>query len=534
MPLTRQRKDPFNGLFRIPDAEERVRLRAGAPLNPFKIIAMLSPLQWAWFLCGMFCWIMDAYDFFSVSMNVTKLATKFYNLGPNDDSGPAVTKINYSIMLTLLFRSLGALIFGLLSDRFGRRWPLVANMLVVGALSLGTAYADTMSKFLGVRAIFGIGMGGIWGMAAATALENMPTAARGLFSGIFQQGYAVGYLIAAAVNLGWASKYHHGEGRWEIMFYLGAGLSLAAAVFRAILPESPKFVEQDRLRKLQSDKEAAVKHFLVETGEMLKEHWAQCIYAIILMTCVGFFSHSSQDLYPTMLQKAKLLSASQASLATIISNCGAISGGILAGYVSQYIGRRLAMLGAVIFAGCFIPLWIIPDTFSGLAAGGFFVQVGVQGLLGIIPVYLNEISPPAFRATFPGLSYQLGNLGASASSTIESRGGQSLRMPNPKKPGQTMPNYAKVSAILFGVDAFALVLLMLFGFEKRGNEMGVKVHVTNLTEEQIHSCEQGGCDIETCYHGNPNEAYIHDPKEYERTHEVHLNRDSSSDKKIAN
>ncbi|WFD00787.1 hypothetical protein MYAM1_003539 [Malassezia yamatoensis] len=433
MPSTRLRKDPTNGLFGIPDAEERVRLRAGAPLNPFKIIAMLSPMQWACFLCGIFCWVMDAYDFFPVSMNVTKLATKFYNLGPNEDSGPAVTEINYSIMLALLFRSLSALIVGLLSDRFGRRWPLTANMLVVSALSLGTAYADTMPKFLGVRAIFGI----------ATALENMPTAARGLFSGLFQQGYAVGYLIAAAVNLGWASKYDHGHGRWKIMFYLGAGLSLAAAVFRAILPDSPKFVEQNRLRKLQSDKETAVKHFLVETGEMLKEYWAQCIYAIILMTCVGFFSHSSQDLYPTMLQKAKLLSASQASLATIISNCGAITGGLLAGYLSQYIGRRLAMLGAIIVAGCFIPLWIVPDTFSGLAAGGFFVQVGVQGVLGIIPVYLNEISPPAFRATFPGLSYQLGDLGAYASSTIESRGGQSLRMPNPKKPGQTMPTMPK-------------------------------------------------------------------------------------------
>ncbi|WFD44849.1 hypothetical protein MPSI1_003520 [Malassezia psittaci] len=527
------RKDPTHGLFHVPNKAERERLRAGAPLNPIKIFAMLSGIQWAWFLCGLFCWIMDSYDFFAVSLSVSKLVVTFYGI-PADDkeaTAEAVKKVNYAIMLTLLFRSLGAVVFGILSDRFGRRWVLSINMVIVAALSLGTAYADTYSKFLAVRSIFGIGMGGIWGMSTATALENMPTAARGLCSGILQQGYAMGYLIAAAVNLGWANKANNGEGRWDVLFYLGAGLSLLAGIVRAILPESPKFLEQKRLRQLQPASKSPVKSFFTELGMMLKEHWATCIYAVLLMTGFNFFSHSSQDLYPTMLQKAKLLTANQSSIATIISNCGAITGGLCAGYLSQYVGRRLAMLGFIIFAGCMIPVWILPNSFGGLAAGGFLVQVGVQGAWGVIPVYLSEISPSAFRATFPGLAYQLGNMASSASSTIETRGGQNITIKDPKNPGKTIPDYATVSAILLACVAVYLIVLVIFGFERRGDELGIDDHVEGTNAETVLT-QAKGRDIEAAHYGSDNNTYINDSQEYEHTNDVHLNNDQSSDKKI--
>lgn len=523
-------RDPTHGLFRLPDKAERERLRGGAPVNPLKIFAMLNTIQWAWFLCGLFCWIMDSYDFFSVSMSVPKLAAMYF---PEQDKSTAANKVSYSIMLTLLFRSLGAVIFGLIADRCGRRWTLSVNMLIVAALSLGTAYCDTYSKFLAVRSIFGIGMGGIWGMSTATALENMPTAARGLFSGILQQGYAMGYLIAAAVNLGWANKARNGKGEWELLFYLGAGLSLLAAIVRALLPESPKFVEQKRLRSLRPVSKNPMKQFFVETGKMLKVHWPMCIYAILLMTGFNFFSHSSQDLYPWMLQNAKLLTANQSSTATIISNCGAITGGMIAGYLSQYIGRRLAMLVFVIFAGCMIPAWILPNSFSGLAAGGFFVQVGVQGAWGVIPVYLSEISPAAFRATFPGLAYQLGNMASSASSTIETRGGENIRIADPKHPGETIADTATVSAILLACVVGYLTVLIIFGVERRGDELSIDDEVDATNAEQAIA-QREGHDIEAA-HGasNAHDDLIVDNQKYEHVNDAHFGGGSpTSEKKL--
>ena len=467
---------------------------------------------------------MDSYDFFAVSMSVPKLATSFFETTTKAEKDAAVHKVNYSVMLTLLFRSLGAVLFGVIADRFGRRWVLSVNMLIVAALSLGTAYADTYSKFLAVRSIFGIGMGGIWGMSTATALENMPTAARGLCSGILQQGYAMGYLIAAAVNLGWANQARDGKGEWQVLFYLGAGLSLLAGLIRAALPEGPKFKEQKRLRKLAPAKKNPMKQFFVDTGNMLKEHWLNCIYAVLLMTGFNFFSHSSQDLFPTMLQKAKLLTENQASIATIISNCGAITGGMIAGYLSQYIGRRLAMLVFIIFGGCMIPAWILPNSFGGLAAGAFFLQVGVQGAWGVIPVYLSEISPAAFRATFPGLAYQLGNMASSASSTIESRGGENIQIRDPKHPGELIPDYATVSAILLACVVVYLTVLIAFGYERRGEELKIDDHVDASNAEEALAYRESQ-DIESGHPVSDKDAYIQDSEDYEHVNDVRVDDD---------
>ncbi|PKI83555.1 hypothetical protein MVES1_002618 [Malassezia vespertilionis] len=528
------KKDPTHGLFRIPTKEERIKLRAGAPLNPLKVLCIPGLMEWLWFLGGLFAWIMDAYDFFSVSMSVTKLVTTFFPTirDGTPEYDDKVKQVNYSIMLTLLFRPLGAVIFGILADRLGRRWILSVNLLIVAALSIGTAYCEQYGSFLGVRCIFGIGMGGIWGMATATALENMKPAARGLFSGILQQGYAMGYLIAAGVNLGWANKtmYQGEEGNWRVLFYLGAGLSLAAAIVRALLPESPIFIEQQRLRKLQPVAKNPALHFLKELGQMLKKEWMMCIYAVLLMTGFNFFSHSSQDLYPTMLQKAKLLTADQSSTATIISNCGAITGGLIAGYVSQYTGRRIAMIIFIIIGGAMVPAWILPDSFGGLAAGGFFVQVGVQGAWGVIPVYLTEISPAAFRATFPGVAYQLGNMASSASSTIETTGGNNIRIPDPKHPGETIADTATVSAILLGCVAGYLLILVVFGVE---SDREIKVcdddpHAKSANEVLLRR-EMN--DIEAAANGpNPELAYVNDKELYEHVNGVPI---SDTKKEIA-
>ncbi|KAB5592912.1 Carboxylic acid transporter [Ceratobasidium theobromae] len=422
----------------------------------------LTFVQWALFFSGWLAWTCDAIDFFSVSLSVSRLEVAF-NKTTND--------LTTSITLTLLFRSLGAVIFGVISDRYGRKWPLVVNLLLCSVLELGSSFVQTFKQFLALRSLFGVAMGGIWGLSAATALENMPVAARGVISGVLQQGYAVGYLIAAVVNLGLVPHNPH---TWRALFWFGSAISFLAAILRACLPESAVFLRAKAAQKEAKARQGEVvggpgktRIFLHETKEMLKQHWLLCIYAVLLMAGFNFLSHGSQDLYPTYLQKSKLLTAHQSTVATIIGNCGAIAGGVFAGYVSQYIGRRLTIIIFVLLVGAFIPLWIIPSGFGGLAAGAFCLQFGVQGAWGVVPIFLAEMSPPAFRATFPGVAYQLGNMISSASAQIEATGGDHLRT---TVQGKDVPDYAKVQGIFLGVVAAYLVAVTIFGPEHHGSE----------------------------------------------------------------
>jgi SHS family lactate transporter-like MFS transporter len=416
----------------------------------------ITLVQWALFFSGWLAWTCDAIDFFSVSLSVTNLETTF---------NKSAHQITTAITLTLLVRSAGAVIFGILSDRFGRKWPLVFNLVLCAVLELGAGFVQTFSQFLALRSLFGIAMGGIWGMAAATALENLPVEVRGLASGVIQQGYAFGYLIAAVINL--TVVPNHG---WRSLFWCASGISIFAAFVRALLPESEVFLrakEMERARGTNTSKKTKV--FLHETKVMLKRHWILCIYSVLLMTGFNYLSHGSQDLYPTYLQTSKNFTPHNATVATIIGNLGAIAGGAVAGYVSQYIGRRLTIIIFVLLVGVFIPLWIIPTTFSALSAGAFCVQFGVQGAWGVIPILLAEMSPPAFRATFPGVAYQLGNMVSSASAQIEATAGDHLKTTIIKKGVRTVvPDYATVQGILIGVVAAFVICTTVFAPENHG------------------------------------------------------------------
>lgn len=421
--------------------------------NPFKLFAMVSPFGWAMFFSGWFAWTCDGYDYFAVSLTVARLSAQFQ----------VNTKhITTAITLTLLFRSLGALVFGLLADRYGRKWTLVGNLCLICIFELGSGFCNTYSQFLAVRSLFGIAMGGIWGQAAATALENVPPAARGLCSGILQQGYAAGYLLAAVINLTVVeyNKYH-----WRSLYFIGAGFSLAAAMVRACLPESTQYITaREEARTAGVSSAQASKRFLRECRIMLKTNWVRCIWAVCMMTGFNFFSHGSQDLYPTYLETSKHLSSPLASKATIISNVGAIVGGSIAGYASQYIGRRLAIFICLCYTAVWIPLWILPSSFGGLSAGGFFVQSGVQGAWGVVPIYLGEIAPPAFRASFAGLSYQLGNMASSGAAQIEADAGESLKIK-----GTKTPDYATIQGILIGVVIGFMMVCVILGPEADGS-----------------------------------------------------------------
>ncbi|KAH7909574.1 carboxylic acid transporter protein [Hygrophoropsis aurantiaca] len=438
----------------------------------------ITLVQWAQFWSGYVAWTCDSIDFFSVSLTVPMLAAQF---------GKETTSITTAITLTLLFRSVGAVIFGILSDRFGRKWPLVFNLVLCSILELGTGFVQTYKQFLAVRALFGVAMGGVWGLASSTALENLPVATRGLASGVLQEGYAVGYLLAAVINLTLVAETHQG---WRTLFWTGAGISMFAAIIRAMVPESEVFLRAKAIEKAKGTTTTKkTKIFLREMKEMLKRHWLLCIYAVLLMTGFNFLSHGSQDLYPTYLETSKNFSAHNATIATIIGNLGAFAGGSIAGWMSQYIGRRLTIIICVLLVGVFIPLWILPTSFSALAAGAFCIQVGVQGAWGVvrpfppspdhtsqtndltqIPIQLAELSPPAFRATFPGVAYQVGNMISSASAQIEATGGNNLKTTimvdgAPK----VVDDYATVQGIFIGVIVAFVIFITIIGPENHSS-----------------------------------------------------------------
>nr|GAT50182.1 MFS general substrate transporter [Mycena chlorophos] len=455
----------------------------------WKLVLEVTPIQWGFYLVGWLAWTCDAMDFFSVSLSVTPLSEQF---------GRDTTEITQAITLTLLFRSVGAILFGILSDRFGRKWPLVFNLILVAVLSLGAGFCNTYQQFLAARSLFGIAMGGIWGLSASTALENLPVGLRGIASGWLQQGYSVGYLLAACISLKLVPAVRPG---WRSLFWTAAGVSAFAALLRALLPESAVF---------QKARQAAEKHgvvserdktrvFLHETKEMLKRHWLLVVYMILLMTGFNFLAHGSQDLFPTYLEKTKGFSAHDATIATIISNCGAISGGFVAGYLSQYLGRRITIIIFLLLSGAFIPLWILPSSFGALAAGAFCVQFGVEGAWGVIPIHITELAPPAFRATFPGVAYQIGNMVSSASAQIEATGAAHLTtMLN----GTVVPDYAKVQGIFIGCITAFTVLVTFIGPEN---------HSSHFEKHRAAFDQGGGSD----------EAYIEEEEhESERSLDV--------------
>lgn len=243
--------------------------------NPFSLAAQLTAMNWVFFLVGFCAWTADAFDFHALSIQTVKLAKYFHT---------SKTNITSAITLTLLLRSVGAAVFGFAGDKWGRKWPMVANMIILGLLQVATIYCKTFNEFLAVRSLFGLFMGGVYGNAVAMALENCPSDARGLMSGVLQQGYSFGYVLAACANLGVGGSTNS----WKIVFWIAAGLSIGVGIIRCFFPESKQFIE----KKALSEKSAhAPSAFWKETKMMLKEQWKMCIYCIILMTWFNCKTH---------------------------------------------------------------------------------------------------------------------------------------------------------------------------------------------------------------------------------------------------
>ncbi|HET7227361.1 MAG TPA: MFS transporter [Chthoniobacterales bacterium] len=400
----------------------------------------LNRVQRNTFIACFLGWTLDALDFFLLTFVFSSVGKEF---------GRSIEQVTFAITLTLMMRPVGAFIFGWLGDRFGRRIPLMIDIVFYSVIELGTAFAPNFGTFLLLRALFGIGMGGEWGLGASLAMESLPTRTRGLFSGILQQGYAFGYLLAATVY--WIVFPLFG---WRGLFVAGALPALLVIYIRARVPESPVW-ERDR---------ASGKTTRVDLGRLLREHSTLLVYAVLLMTAFNYMSHGTQDLYATFLQKQRGFNSDQTSRIAIIYAVGMICGGTVVGYLSQQWGRRRAIILCAIFGMLLIPLWIFAPNTALLVIGGFLIQFMVQGAWGVVPVHLNELSPSDFRGTFPGLAYQLGNFVAAYAAQQQAWLAERFRRTDGN------PNYALTMAVVEGIVFFAIIFLAAIGPEKRGRE----------------------------------------------------------------
>jgi MFS transporter, SHS family, lactate transporter len=326
-------------------------------------------------------WTLDAFDFFLVVISVPAIAAEFHQ---------PIKAVALSLTLTLLFRPLGAAIFGLMAERYGRRLPLMIDLVFFSIIEIATGFAPTFVSFLVLRALFGIGMGGEWGVGSALAMEKAPAERRGIISGLLQEGYATGYLLAAVCSFFVLPKWG-----WRPMFFIG-GLPALLAIFVRFRVTESEVWERTRHTSWRS------------LFDGVLSQWRLFLGLVLLMTMMNLVSHGTQDLYPTFLQKARGFSSERTAGVTAFSMIGALTGGLWFGSLSDKFGRRKAMIGALVGAVVMVPLWVFAPSFLAIMAGAFLMQFMVQGAWGIIPAHINELSPDGVRGFMPGFGYQCG------------------------------------------------------------------------------------------------------------------------------
>ncbi len=375
-------------------------------------------------------WTLDAFDFFVLVFVLPKIAVDFHR---------SVADIAFAITLTLAMRPVGAAIFGWLADRYGRRTPLMIDVLLYSVVEVLSGLAPSYGWFLVLRALYGIGMGGEWGVGASLAMEAVAPKWRGFFSGLLQEGYAVGYLLAAG-----AYFFVYPVFGWRAMFFIGGLPALLTLYIRAKVPESEAW------QRTRADRTAILR--------AVKDNFPMFIYLSIFLTAMSFVSHGTQDMYPTFLEKQRGMGPHQVAGIAIIYNVGAVLGGLFFGYISDSWGRRRSIATALILAIFIIPLWIGSRSIVLLTFGAFMMQFMVQGAFGVIPAHMSELSPPQARGFFSGMAYQLGVLMASSAAFIEALMAERLGFANAM-------GIVAVSAFVMGT------IIVLLGRERTGGSL---------------------------------------------------------------
>jgi MFS transporter, SHS family, lactate transporter len=397
----------------------------------------LTRVQRNTFIACFLGWSLDAFDFFILTFCVSAIATQFQ---------AKVSAVAEAIFITLAFRPVGAFLFGMMADRYGRRVTLMVDIIAYSVFELASAFAPSLKMFLITRALFGIAMGGEWGVGAALAFETLPAEGRGFFSGLLQEGYAAGYLTAALVY-GTVFRFVG----WRGMFIIGALPAFLVIYIRTKVDESPAWLQGRKSREES------------RLGKDILTYVGTFAFLVVLMFAFNSFSHGSQDLYPTFLQKDHRFTPQTVGFIAIIANIGALLGGIVFGTWSEKIGRRKAIVIAALLAIPLIPLWAYSHTGPMLALGGFLMQFMVQGAWGVVPAHLNELSPPAVRGTFPGLAYQLGNFLSSWNGVKQAKVAEQ----------HFGGVFAPVMAWTVLIVATLVAIVTLLGRERRGADMSI-------------------------------------------------------------
>jgi SHS family lactate transporter-like MFS transporter len=429
------------------------------PASVLSHFRRLSPAQRHTFVAAFLGWTLDSLDFFILTFCVSAIAAEFHT---------KVSAVMGGVVLTQFFRPVGAVFFGMLADRFGRRPILMINIVSFSVIELACAFAPSLNALLFLRALFGIAMGGEWGVGAALAFETLPTEGRGTFSGILQEGYAMGSILAAAAFavffkgfdfsvLGHLVLHVPGIG-WRGLFILGAAPALLVFYVQSRVPESPVWLA-GAANRAASRTRIPGKSSSPGTSSQIRAFLPTFLFLILLMTAFMSFSHGTQDLYPTFLTSYAKLTPFTVGLIGVLYGFGSIAGGIVFGTLSERWGRKRAIVTAALLAIPVIPLYAYGHSAIPLGIGAVLMQFMVQGAWGVVPAYLTELSPAPVRATAPGLAYQLGGL-------VTSWNGKAQALA-----AERWHNYPAVLAITVIVVALSLAGLALAGREAKGQDM---------------------------------------------------------------
>ena len=398
----------------------------------FAELKTLDRSQWSAVIASFLGWTLDAFDFFLMVFMIDTIATEFHTDHEH---------VFVGVTLTLAARPFGALLFGWLADKFGRRPILMIDVLLFSIFEFASAFAPSLWTLLIIRTLFGFAMGGEWGIGASLVMESIPAKTRGIISGLLQEGYACGYLLASVVTYFLFDRIG-----WRGMFMVGIAPALLVLVIRLWVKESPAF-EEARHKPDRPDPFA-----------LLVKHWKTALYVVVLMTAFNFFSHGTQDVYPTFLKSQHHFDTHHVSMITAIMNVGAITGGLIFGALSDRFSRRWAIIVAALLALPVIPLWAFSQTAAMLAVGAFLIQVAVQGAWGVVPVHINELAPDGARGLFPGFAYQAGNFIASVNAVWQASIAKNS-------------SYGHALALVCGVTAVVLAIWTFIGPEKKGVEL---------------------------------------------------------------